>query len=70
MTYDELNTRQKHFLAEAYLCKLADEGVFAEVMGVDYDAPGYRDLANALELVPEDVLAREYGDYVFTEDDF
>ena len=70
MTYDELNTRQKHFLAEAYLCKLADEGVYAEVMGVDYDAPGYRDLANALKLVPEDVLSREYGDCVFTEDDF
>lgn len=70
MTFDELNTRQKHFLAEAYLCKLADEGVYAEVMGVDYDAPGYRDLSNALELVPEDVLAREYDGVFFTEDDF
>lgn len=70
MTFDELNTRQKHFLAEAYLCKLADEGVYAEVVGVDYDAPGYRDLSNALELVPEDVLAREYGNALFADDDF
>ena len=48
MTYDELSTEQKHFLAESYLCRLADEGVYAEVMGVDYDTPGYRDLADAL----------------------
>ena len=70
MGYDELTVEQKSFLAQAYLCKLADEGTFAEVMGVDYDAPSWGDLASALELVPEDVLVNEYGDDVFSEDDF
>ena len=70
MEYGELTVEQKGFLAQAYLCKLADEGTFAEVMGVDYDAPSWGDLASALELVPEDGRANEYGNDVFTEDDF
>jgi len=70
MDYEELTVEQKSLLAQAYLCKLADEGTFAEVMGVGYDAPSWSDLASALELVPEDVLAHEYGDVVFSEDDF
>ena len=70
MDYDELTVEQKQLLAQAYLCMLADEGTFAEVMGVDYDAPSWGDLASALELVPEDVLVNEYGDDVFSEDDF
>lgn len=50
--------------------KLADEGTFAEVMDVDYDAPSYGDLANADEIVPDDVIGREYEGVCFVEDDF
>ena len=70
MTYDELTYDQKNCLAGAYLCKLADEGTFAKVMGVDYDAPSWGDMADALEIVPDDVMRREYGGMVFGEDDF
>lgn len=70
MYYDELNERQKQQLAENYLCELADEGTYAEVMGVDWDAPSYGELASALELVPESVLQDRYSDVVFSEDDF
>ena len=57
-------------LKERYLIKLADEGTFAEVMGVDYDAPSYGDLANADSIVPEEVIEREYDGVCFVEDDF
>ena len=70
MTYDELTYDQKNMVAGAYLCRLADEGVYAEVMGVDWDAPSWGEMGNALELVPDDVMRREYGDVIFTEDDF
>lgn len=70
MTYDELTREQKQQLAEAYLCRLADEGVYGEVMGVDWDAPSYGELAAALSLVPDEVLREEYGGVVFTSDDF
>ena len=70
MEYSELTERQKTQLAGDYLVRLADEGVFAEVMGVDYDAPSYGDMAEALSLVPEDVMEREFGGISFTEDDF
>jgi hypothetical protein len=46
------------------------EGTFAEVMGVDYDAPSYGDLANADEIVPDDVIFREYEGVCFVPDDF
>lgn len=70
MDYSELNESQKEQLANDYMVRLVNEGVFAEVMGVDYDEPSYCDVANALELVPEDVLEREYGGMTFSEDDF
>ena len=70
MRYDELTHEQKNQLAGAYLCRLADEGTFAEVVGVDYDAPSWGDMMNAIDLVPSDVLEREYGSVCFTEDDF
>lgn len=70
MTYDELTEEQKALVAGDYLCRLADEGAFAEVMGVDYDAPSWGDIANALYLVPQDVLEREYEGVCFSEDDF
>ena len=70
MTLQELSKDQLHELKERYLIKLADEGTFAEVVGVDYDAPSYGDLANADEIVPDDVIEREYGDTWFEDDDF
>ena len=70
MTIKELSKDQLHELKERYLMKLADEGTFAEVMGVDYDAPSYGDLANADEIVPDDVIEREYEGVCFVEDDF
>lgn len=70
MEYSELTDYQKTQLAGDYLVRLADDGRFAEVMGVDYDAPSYGDMGNALDLVPADVMEMEFGSYVFTEDDF
>lgn len=70
MTLQELSKDQLHELKERYLIKLADEGTFAEVMDVDYDAPSYEDFANADEIVPDDVIEREYEDVFFVEDDF
>lgn len=70
MYYEDLNENQKHQLAEAWLCELVDLGIYAEVMGVDWDEPSWGELANASELVPEDVLEEKYGGTVFTEDDF
>ena len=62
MTLQELSKDQLHEVKERYLIKLADEGTFAEVIGVDYDEPSYWDLANADDIVPDDVIEREYGD--------
>jgi len=47
-------------LKQQYLCELADCGEFAEVVGRDYDAPSWGDLADADEIVPDDVILRRY----------
>jgi len=70
MTLQELSKDQLHELKENYLMRLADEGTFAEVMRTDYDEPSYGDLANADEIVPDDVIEREYEGVCFVEDDF
>lgn len=70
MTIKELSKDQLHELKERYLMKLADEGTFAEVLDVDYDAPSYGDLANADEIVPDDVIFREYDGIDFVKDDY
>ena len=70
MTIKDLSKDQLHELKERYLMKLADEGTFAEVMNVDYDAPSYKDLENADEIVPDVVIEREYEDVCFVVDDF
>ena len=70
MTIKELSKDQLHELKEIYLMKLADEGTFAEVMDVDYDEPSYGDLSNADDIVPDDVIFREYDGIDFVEDDF
>ena len=70
MTIQDLSKDQLHELKERYIMKLEDEGAFAEVMDVDYDEPSYEDLANADEIVPDDVIEREYAGVCFVEDDF
>ena len=70
MEVRELSKEQMHELKENYLIKLADEGTFAEVVGVDYDAPSYEDLSNADEIIPDDAIFREYEGVDFVPDDF
>lgn len=70
MTITDLSKEQMHELKGNYLAKLADEGVFAEVLGVDYDEPSYDDYAHADKIIPDDVIFREYKDTIFVQDDF
>ena len=57
-------------LKQNYLEQLADEGSYAEVLDVDYNEPSYCDLANADEIVPDDVIFYEYEGVSFVPDDF
>jgi len=70
MDVRELSREQMHELKERYLMQLADEGNFASVLNVNYDAPSYWDMANADEIVPDDVIFREYEGVDFVPDDF
>jgi hypothetical protein len=45
MLVQELSREQLHELKERYLIELADCGQYAEVVGVDWDAPSYGELA-------------------------
>lgn len=70
MTVYELNRDQLMQLKQNYLCQLADCGEFAEIVGVDYDVPSYNDLMLADDIVPDDVIFRNYDGVYFTEEDF
>ena len=70
MTVTELNRQQLIQLKQRYLTELADEGTFAEILDVDYDEPSYSDLANADEIVPDDVVFRNWEGVNFVEEDF
>lgn len=70
MTISELTRDQLIQLKCYYMAELVNEGTFAEVMGRDYDEPSYGDLADADELIPDDVIFEHYGDFDFVEDDF
>lgn len=70
MNVTELNRDQIHELKEAYLIRLADEGTFAEVLGVDYDSPSWYDMANADSIVSDEVIFEEYANTNFVEEDF
>ena len=70
MDVRELNREQIIELKERYLMMLADEGNYADVLNVDYDEPSYSDLANADDIVPDDVVFRQYEDVCFVPDDF
>ena len=70
MTIYDLNEKQMLELKQNYLTQLADEGSYAEVVGVDYDEPSEEDLANADDIVPDDVIYDNYEDYWFEDEDF
>lgn len=70
MRVTELSRDQLVELKQEYLSELADEGCFAEVMDCDYDEPSYWDLANADDIVPDDVVFRLWECTHFTNDDF
>ena len=70
MTVKELNKEQMLELKQRYLEMLADEGTFAEVMNRDYDEPSYWDLANADDIVPDDIIFTHYEGTHFVPDDF
>ena len=70
MDVRELNRDQMIELKQRYLEQLADEGSYAEVMGVDYDEPSYWDVAMADEIVPDDVIFRAHEGVSFVPDDF
>lgn len=70
MKVNELNRDQKIQLKQAYLYDLADRGIFARVMDVDYNDPSYLDLARADDLVSDYVINEKYKGVEFTEEDF
>lgn len=70
MTVTELTRDRLIQLKENYMIELVNEGTFAEVMGVDYDAPSWGDIFGADELIPDNVIFEHYAGTYFVEDDF
>ena len=76
MTVYELNRSQWIELKQNYLTRLSDEGIMNEVIynKPDLDEAGvgvsYEELADADNLVDDDIIYNEYKDSVFSEDDF
>ena len=66
----QLSKDQLLELKQRYLTELADEGSYAEVLDVDYNEPSYWDLANADDIVPDDVIFKNYDGVDFVKDDF
>ena len=57
-------------LKVVYMMELADNGTFSEVMGTMYGSPSCSDIANADELIPDDVIFEHYAGISFVPDDF
>lgn len=70
MNVHELSRDEMRELKERYLIELADSGQYAEVLGVDWDAPSWGELAGADEIVPDDVIFEQYEGIDFVPDDF
>lgn len=70
MTVSELTREQLYRLKVNYLYQLADEGVYAEVVGVQYDEPSCDDILRADEIVPDNTIFEQHESTVFTEEDF
>ena len=70
MNVYDLSREQLIELKCDYMSELVNEGIFAEITGRDYDEPSYEDIANADEIVPDDVIFRNYEGVEFVPDDF
>lgn len=70
MDVTELTREQLVELKCNYMGMLADEGTFAEVLNRDYDEPSYADLAEADDIIPDEVIFRNYEGVYFVNDDF
>ena len=70
MDVTELTREQLVELKCNYMEMLADEGTFAEVMERDCDEPSYADLAEADDIIPDEVIFRNYEGVYFVDDDF
>ena len=66
----ELSREQLVELKQSYLTQLADCGEFAEIVGRDYDAPTYEDMANADELISDTDIMNHWEGTMFSDDDF
>ena len=70
MKVTELKRDQLIQLKQDYLCRIADDGRYAEVMCVAYDEPSYGDMANADDLITDEVIFKHFAGYEFVESDF
>lgn len=57
-------------LKQNYMTMLADEGMFEEIMGVNYGEPSMLDLVEADSLIPDSSIFYHYEGVGFTPDDF
>lgn len=65
MNVTELSREQLIDLKQTYLTGLVDCGEHEDVIGISWN-----ELANADELVSDDVIFEKYADIIFTDDDF
>lgn len=70
MDVHDLSREQLIELKQRYLTMLADEGSYAEILDCDHDEPSHWDLANADEIVPDEVIFNNFDGTYFVEDDF
>ena len=70
MYISELTRNQLIELKECYMIELSDEGIYAEIMNVDWDEPSMGEIANADELIPDDVIFYHYEGLTFSDEDF
>lgn len=57
-------------LKQNYMTMLADEGMFEEIMGVNYGEPSMLDLVEADSLIPDSSIFYYYKGVGFTPDGF
>lgn len=70
MDVTELNREQLIVLKQDYVAELVNEGTFAEVMGVDYDEPSCKDMADIDDFISDCTVFQHYSGMSFSEDDF
>lgn len=57
-------------LKQNYLIQLSDCGEYAEIMGVEWDAPSWGELAAADEIISDEIVFEHYSGIGFVEEDF